>query len=108
MYPKLPRLERGRKKTAFADGRVLLVLNRTEMTEVLACAQSRGKASQPVFLEPVFCEDIAELQTRLDALMPLHRRTVITLEITAVAQAVPPYWRPHPSFRGTAAAPDLV
>ena len=65
-----------------------MILNRIEMTEVLALAQPRGKASQPVFLEPAFCEGIAELQTRLDTLMPLHRRTVITLEITAVAQAV--------------------
>lgn len=88
MHPKLPRLERGGGKAPLADARVFLILNRIEMTEVLACAQPRGKASQPVFLEPVFCEGIAELQARLDRLMPLHRRTVITLEITAVAQAI--------------------
>ncbi len=88
MHPKLPRLERGGGKAPLADARVFLILNRIEMTEVLALAQPGGKASQPVFLEPAFCEGIAELQTRLDTLMPLHRRTVITLEITAVAQAV--------------------
>jgi len=87
-HPNLPRLERGGGKAPLADARVFLILNRIEMTEVLACAQPRGKASQPVFLDPVFCEGIAELQTRLDTLMPLHRRTVITLEITAVAQAI--------------------
>ena len=88
MHPKLPRLERGGGKAPLADARVFLILNRIEMTEVLAPAPPRRKRSSAVFLEPVFCEGIAELQTRLDTLMPLHRRTVITLEITAVAQAV--------------------
>ncbi len=88
MHPKLPRLERAGGKAPLADARVFVILNRIEMTEVLALAQPRGKAGQPVFLQPAFCEGIAELQTRLDTLMPLHRRTVITLEITAVAQAV--------------------
>ncbi len=87
-HPKLPVIVRGTGKTPLTDARIFLILNRIEMTEVLACAQPRGKASQPVFLEPVFCEGIAELQRRLDTLMPLHRRTVITLEVTAVAQAV--------------------
>jgi hypothetical protein len=85
---KLPRLERGGGKAPLADARVFLILNRIEMTEVLAPAQPRGKASQPVFLEPEVCEGITKLTARLDDLMPLHRRTVITLEITAVAQAV--------------------
>jgi len=88
MHPKLPRLERGGGKAPLADARVFLILNRIEMTEVLAPAPPRRKGSPAVFLEPVFCEGVAELQTRLDTLMPLHRRTVITLEITAVAQAI--------------------
>lgn len=88
MHPRLPRLERGGGKAPLADARVFLILNRIEMTEVLAPAPPRRKGSPAVFLEPVFCEGVAALQARLDALMPLHRRTVITLEIAAVAQAV--------------------
>jgi hypothetical protein len=88
MYPKLPRLERAGGKTALADARVFLILNRIEMTEVLAPGRPPSQANPAVFLEPVFCEGIAELQSRLDRLMPRHRRTVITLEITAIAQAV--------------------
>lgn len=87
-HPKLPRLERGGGKAPLADARVFVILNRIEMTEVLALPLPRRKGSPAVFLEPVFCEGVAALQARLDVLMPLHRRTVITLEIAAVAQAV--------------------
>ena len=87
-HPKLPRVERGGGKAPLADARVFLILNRIEMTEVLAPIPTRGRTSQPVFLEPVICEGIAELTARLDDLMPQRRRTVVTLEITAVAQAI--------------------
>jgi hypothetical protein len=88
LHPRLPVIERGAGKAPLADARVFLILNRIEMTEVLATPNPQGKAGQPVFLEPEVCEGIRGLQQRLDALMPLHRRTVITLEIAAVAQAV--------------------
>lgn len=86
-HPKLPVIARG-GKAALADARVFLLLNRIEMTEVLAAATPKGKAGQALFLEPEVCEGIGQLHDRLNALMPLHRRTVIILEITAVAQAV--------------------
>lgn len=97
-HPKLPRVERGSGKSPLADARVFLILNRIEMTEVLAPVQTRDHPSQPVFLEPEVCEGITKLTARLDDLMPLHRRTVITLEIAAAAQAVRTFLDAAPLF----------
>jgi hypothetical protein len=88
LHPRLPVIPHSSGKAPLADARVFLILNRIEMTELLPATKPQGKAGQAVFLEPEICAGIGELQKRLDALMPLHRRTVITLEITAVAQAV--------------------
>lgn len=85
-HPSLPALERSDGRTPIADARVFLILNRIEMTELMPAMQSRP--GQAVFLEPEVCEGIARLQQRLDALMPHHRRTVITTEIATTAQAV--------------------
>lgn len=87
-FPKLPVLQRSGGKAPLADARVFLVLNRIEMTEVLPVAKVRGKAKPAVFLAPIVCEGITGLAEQLNALMPLHRRTVVTLEIAAVAQAI--------------------
>ncbi len=86
LHPDLPVIELSGGKAPLADARVFLILNRIEMTEVMPAAQ--GITGQAMFLEPEVCEGLGRLHQRLDALMPLHRRTVITLEIAAVAQAV--------------------
>ena len=86
LYPDLPVIELSGGKAPLADARVFLILNRIEMTEVMPAAQVI--TGQAMFLEPEVCEGLGRLHQRLDALMPLHRRTVITLEIAAVAQAV--------------------
>lgn len=89
-YPKLPRYEPGPDKAALADARVFLILNRIEITEVLA-AGPKTKPGEAVFLEPEICEGLTALQTRLHDLMPLRRRTVILLELTATAQSITHY-----------------
>lgn len=88
LHPNLPIIERSGGKAPLADARVFVILNRIEMTEVLPAVRPQSEAGQAVFLEPEVCEGIGRLQQRLDALMPLNRRTVIMLEITATAQAV--------------------
>ena len=85
-YPKLPALERGGGRAPIADARVFLILNRVEMTELMPAIDS--KSGQAMFGEPEVCEGVARLHQRLDSLMPRHRRTVITTEIAATAQAV--------------------
>jgi hypothetical protein len=87
-HPDLPAIERGGGRAPLADARVFLILNRVELTEIFSARTGGGKASPPVVLEPEFCRGTADLQGRLQKLMPLHRRTVIVVEITALAQAV--------------------
>lgn len=86
-FPNLPIIVRP-GKPPLADARVFLILNRIEMTELLPVAKVKGKGLTAVFHEPLVCQGIVQLQERLGALMPLHRRTVIAMEIAAVAQAV--------------------
>ena len=81
-HPKLPTTKRGR----VADARVFVVLNRVEVSEVFSGL--RAKAGKPVFLSPEFCSGVGKLAKYLDDLLPLHRRTVMVLEIAAIAQAV--------------------
>lgn len=106
LHPDLPVIERSGGKAPLADARVFLILNRIEMTElrsaepvrrgresaatgkVMPAVKQQGITGQAMFLEPEVCEGLGRLHQRLDALMPLHRRTVVTLEIAAVAQAV--------------------
>jgi hypothetical protein len=85
-HPDLPSIERRAGQAPIADARVFLILKRIEMTELMPAIQ--GKPGQAVFLEPEVIEGVAGLGQRLEALMPLHRRTVVTLEIAATAQAV--------------------
>lgn len=85
-HPGLPALARSGGRAPIADARVFLLLNRIEMTELMPAVQSRP--GQAVFLAPEVCEGVVRLQQRLDALMPRHRRTVITTEIATTAQAV--------------------
>ena len=90
-HPKLPRYEPVPGEAALADARVFLILNRIEITEVLATAGAKTKPGQTVFLQPEVCEGLTALQARLHDLMPLRRRTVILLEMAAIAQAVTRY-----------------
>ena len=79
-HPKLPRYEPGSGKAALADARVFLVLNRIEITEVLAAAGAKTRPGQALFLQPEVCEGLAALDVRLHDVMPLRRRTVILLD----------------------------
>lgn len=87
-YPELPAYQETGKKTEFVDARVFLLLNRIEITEVLSIAPAPGKTGDAVFSEPEVCEGLTKLQERLHRLMPLARRMVIVLEMTAIAQSV--------------------
>lgn len=86
-HPDLPVIERS-GRAPLVDARVFLVLNRIEMTEVLSAPGIAAREGQPVFLVPEFCAGLCGLQERLGVLMPMHRRTVIVVEIAALAQAV--------------------
>ena len=88
LHPRLPVIERGAGKAPLADARVFLILNRIEMTEVLATPSPQGKARPSRLPRARGLRGDRRTAARLDALMPLHRRTVIMLEIAAVAQAV--------------------
>lgn len=90
-YPKLPRYEPGHGRAAVADARVFLILNRIEITEVIASVGAKVKPGQAVFLQPEVCEGLAALNARLHDLMPLRRRSVIVLEMAAIAQSVTLY-----------------
>lgn len=95
-YPRLPRYEPGHGKAARADARVFLLLNRIEITEVLAAAGHKTNPGETQFLQPKVCEGLVALQAQLHDLMPLRRRTVIVLEMTAIAQAVTHYLEKAP------------
>lgn len=84
LHPDLPAIERP-GRAALADARVLLLLNRVELTEVLALDTHSG---EPVVLAPEICVGVGGLEARVHALMPLHRRSLIVVEIAALAQAV--------------------
>lgn len=84
-YPDLPSIERAGRQP-LADARIFLLLNRVELTEVLSVKSDKSKS--PVVLAPVVCSGIAGLHDELNKLMPLHRRTMIVVEIAAIAQAV--------------------
>lgn len=86
-HPNLPFVERPRG-APLADARVFMVLNRIELTELLAVSPAMPKSNQAVFREPVFSEGISGLAKDLARLMPLHQRTAIVLEVTMLAQAV--------------------
>jgi hypothetical protein len=86
-YPDLPVIERP-DRAPLADARIFLLLNRIELTEVLSASSGKGKSEKPVVLAPVVCSGIAGLHDELNKLMPLHRRTIIVIEIVALAQAI--------------------
>jgi len=70
-----------------ADPRVFLLLGRIEPTVPMPATKARK--SQGAFLRaPEIWEGVDEVRARLDEVMPYARRSVITLEITALAQAV--------------------
>ncbi len=95
-HPNLPRYEPDPRKAALADARVFLIFNRIEITEVLA-AGPKTKPGPAVFLQPEVCEGLTALQARLHDLMPLRRRTVILIEMAAIAQAVTHYLNEAPA-----------
>ena len=87
-HTDLPVIHREGGRAPLADARVFVVLNRVEMTEVLALPTTKRESNNPAFLEPEICEGVAGLERVLNKLMPHHRRTVIVIEIAATAQVV--------------------
>lgn len=96
-HPNLPRFTPPKKTEAQADPRVFMVLGRIELTEVMASdAVARGKA---VFPAPIFCEGVEKLAATLYDQMPNRRRSVIVVELTALAQAVTDFLAKAPVVR---------
>ena len=95
-HPDLPVIERP-GRAPLADARVFLILNRVELTEVLAIQAEvlRG----PLVLTPRICCGMSGLEAELQGLMPQHRRTVIIVEIVALAQAVAAFLEKAPAMQ---------
>lgn len=85
-HPHLPRIERDKGRSALADARVFLLLNRIELTEVLPVIDKLN--NEALFLKPIVAEGIEGLSRILDTHLSINRRTVITVEVAALAQAV--------------------
>ncbi len=84
-HPDLPVYRTNGKD--YADGRLFIVLQKVEMTEIVSkAALTRDRV--PIFLEPIYCHGIVTLTEALDDLMPNRRRGVTVLELAANAQAV--------------------
>lgn len=87
LHPDLPPIERP-GRAPLADARVFLILNRIEMTEALLLPGGYDRPHDSVILTPEICVGVAGLENRVQALMPLHRRSLIVVEVAALAQAV--------------------
>lgn len=95
-YPGYPTYEdRGVK---YADGRVFMILNKVELTEILP-GNGWGQKDKPVILAPKFCEGITALGTGLHETLPIHRRAVTVVELTAIAQTVQKWLPEAPIIR---------
>ena len=71
----------------YPDGRVFVILQRIELTEILP-ASWRKRENDPVIFEPVFCEGIKKLCAKLHVIMPNRRRAATVLEVASTAQVV--------------------
>lgn len=95
-YPDLPSYEdRGFK---CADGRVFLVLQKIELSEILP-QSFRERHSGPVILEPDFCRGATALGEKLREIMPYRRRAVTVLELAMTAQTVDSFLKAAPVIR---------
>lgn len=96
-HPGLPKFVPPKKTEAQADARVFMVLGRIELTEVMPTGSvSRGQA---VFPAPLFCDGVENLAATLYDQMPNRRRSVIVVELTALAQAVAEFLAKAPVVR---------
>ncbi len=96
-HPNLPKFLPPKKTEAQADVRVFMVLGRVELTEVMSTEPvPRGQA---VFPAPIFCEGVEKLAATLYDQMPNRRRSVIVVELTALAQAVTEFLAKAPVVR---------
>lgn len=86
-HPDLPIIERP-GRAPLADARVFLLLNKVELTEAMLLPDGGSRSPQPVILAPEICVGVAGLEKRVQALMPLHRRSLIVVEVAALAQAI--------------------
>lgn len=98
-FPNLPSYEAKNGRALLADARVFLLLNRIEITEVMSRSARKGNSAKAEFLQPEVAEGLSTLLDRLNALMPLHRRSVIVIEITAIAQSVSTFLEEAPDIR---------
>ena len=84
-YPNLPTVKH--KGKTYADGRMFVVIKKFEIIEALASPKLAGH-TDPLFLEPVFCNGAEALARRLSETMPDHRRVVTVVELATTAQFV--------------------
>lgn len=95
-YPDLP--VEMRNGTAYADGRLFLVIKKYEITEALASPEWTDE-DDPLFLQPQFCSGVAELAEALSDALPDHRRIATVVELAATAQAVSAFLDQAPEIR---------
>ena len=95
-HPDLPSYQvRGKN---YADGRMFIILQKVELTEITAHA-GRRQQTEPIILEPVFCAGITDLADTLADMMPNRRRAVTILEVAATAQRVQAFLKDAPLIR---------
>lgn len=75
------------KDQRWADYRIYALIQKVEMTEVFPALSRRTDAGTPIFLEPVFCRGIEDLQTTLNDIGSAFRKAVV-LEISTMAALV--------------------
>jgi hypothetical protein len=95
-HPDLPSYEDGGCR--YADGRLFVILQKVELTEIIPPASGRHHA-EPIVPEPVFCAGVTALGAELYDMMPDRRRTVTVLEVAATAQAVQTFLEEAPVIR---------
>jgi hypothetical protein len=96
-HPDLPAVVRA-KGQRVVDARVFMIVSWIELDEVTLVSGQRPPGV-PLVLEPEFLEGVGAMSERLDALMPLHRRTATVLEIAGLAQAVWTYLKAAPELK---------
>ncbi len=84
--PEAPALvdDRGRE---YADCRVVVVINKIEIKEIIQAPGGRRLPSGPLILEPVYCRGIEALRSELD-LMGADKRKAMIIEIAHVAAGI--------------------
>lgn len=95
-YPGLPSYKADGEY--YADGRLFVVLQKVELTEIVPASLRPGHAG-PIILEPVFCKGVVALAEEMSDIMPNQRRAVLVLEVTSTAETVHSFLSVAPDIR---------